>query len=125
MKKITTIMIVIIIILTGFLIYKEKTKLNPEFYQNMKNEIDKEVSRYIYVVLPKCEEGNTYNIDHRTLVENAGYPKSKLLDENNKTYCSVYIKAHCEKEHKWTWSTKLKCQKYEDKGFILWAEEYK
>ena len=94
-----------------------------ERYKEIKENIDKELNRYLYVIAPKCQKENAgFLITHKDLVYNAGMDKEKLLDVDNKSYCKVYVKADCIEDGKWNWTTTISCKNYTDKGYIDWAE---
>ena len=120
----------------GKSIYKEELELlgnedvtcifHDEFdCKILKNDIDKELERYMYVIAPKCyPENGSPLITHQDLVYNAGMNKDKLLDIDEKSYCKVYVKTKCVEYGKWEWNTMISCKNYKDKGFVDWDKGF-
>lgn len=129
-KKIFVICIIIITIIIGSLLiinisnYK-KQEDNKKRYNEIKNNINKELERYMYVISPKCQPNNgTPLITHKDLVYNAGMDKEKFLDIDNKSYCKAYIKTTCVEVGKWDWDIKISCSEYEDDGYVDWDKGF-
>lgn len=129
-KKIFIICIIIIAIIIGSLLiinisnYK-KQEDNKKRYNEIKNNINKELERYMYVISPKCQPNNgTPLITHKDLVYNAGMDKEKFLDIDNKSYCKAYIKTTCVGVGKWDWDIKISCSEYEDDGYVDWDKGF-
>lgn len=129
-KKIFVICVIIITIIIGSLLiinisnYK-KQEDNKKRYNEIKNNINKELERYMYVISPKCQPNNgTPLITHKDLVYNAGMDKEKFLDIDNKSYCKAYIKTTCVEVGKWDWDIKISCSEYEDDGYVDWDKGF-
>ena len=97
---------------------------NNSRYNEIKEDINKKLEKYLYVVQPKCQKGSSRHITHKELVYNAGFDKEKLLDINNKSYCMVYVPVKCVEEGKLEWKIYISCNDYEDKGFIKWDNPF-
>lgn len=130
MRKIIILIVAIILIIIGSLLFvniynHKKQEQKQARYKEIKKDIDDELKRYMYVVLPKCqpEEGTTI-ITHRDLVYNAGMDKEKFLDVDGKSYCKVYVKPKCVEIGKWDWNIMISCKDYTDKGYIDWDKEF-
>lgn len=131
-KKRFIIIIIIFLLLLVFGIIisvnyiKKQTKIKEqERYAEIKNDIDKELERYMYVIAPKCyPENGSPLITHQDLVYNAGMNKDKLLDIDEKSYCKVYVKTKCVEYGKWEWNTMISCKNYKDKGFFDWDKGF-
>ena len=94
-------------------------------YKQMKENIDKEMERYLNFIAPNCSSENAGGfLTHKDLVYNNGFDKEKLLDIDEKSYCSVYVKYKCVEYGKWNWKTTIKCNNYEDKAYEHWAEKF-
>lgn len=120
MKK--RIILIIIILLVTILIsilglyYYNKIKVENR-YNEIKEDISKELERYLYVVAPRCSTNSSMLIDEKTLIYNAGMDKEKFLDIDKKSYCKVYVKTKCNKDNKWNYEINLSCKDYEDEGY--------
>lgn len=133
-KKILVIIILVFIFLIiGYFSFNlisdnRKTKLEEirqKRYEEIRNDIDQEVKRYIYVIAPKCQKGdNGYIITHRTLVYNGGMDKEKFLDVDNKSYCKTSISTECVEDGKWDWEVMISCKDYEDDGYVNWDKGF-
>ena len=94
-----------------------------ERYKQIKEDIDKELKRYLYI---RCNKEMAYQkLTHEDLVYNAGFDKEKLLDIDYKSYCMVYVDVECIEEGKLDWTTSISCKDYKDPGFKKWAEPFK
>lgn len=110
----------------GLKIYQDKIRKQSQARcDEIRRDVDNELKRYMYVIAPNCQKGGaSYKITHRTLVDNAGFDKEKLLDIDGKSYCKVYVINECVSDGKWSWDVKLSCKDYEDDGYVDWAEEF-
>lgn len=99
---------------------------DEERYAQIKNDINKELERYLYVKYPKCSVSNhkVITTDHEDLVINGGFDKEKLLDTDLKSYCMVYVDATCVSDGKIDWKIYLSCKNYIDDGFKKWADPF-
>ena len=96
-------------------------KYNLDRYEEIRNDINKEMERYLYFIAPNCNSDNAGGYQtHKDLVYNNGFDKEKLLDIDKKSYCKAYIKYKCVDKGKWDWSTYISCSDYEDKGYVEW-----
>jgi len=94
-------------------------------YKQIKEDIDKEMERYLYFISPNCSSENAGGfLTHKDLVYNNGFDKEKLLDTDMKSYCTAYIKYKCIEDGKWSWKSTIKCNNYEDKGYQHWDNEF-
>ena len=128
-KKILIICIFLVIGMSVLLIISssdnKKQDKNKKRYDEIKNDINKELERYMYVIAPNCQPNNGIRlITHQDLVYNAGMDKEKFLDIDNKSYCKAYIKPKCVEVGKWEWDIKISCNDYEDKGYVNWAKPF-
>lgn len=100
-------------------------KYSLDRYDEIKDDIDKELERYMSLVSPNCQQGNGGQlITHETLVFNGGMDKEILLDIDNKSYCGLYVKTSCPKDGINEWKIYLSCNDYEDEGYIEWAKKF-
>lgn len=129
-KRILVIcIIIIVIVISGIFIINlnniKKQEKNEKRYEQIKNDINKEVERYLYFIAPHCSsENNGGHLTHKTLVYNNGFDQEKLLDIDNKSYCKTYIKYKCIEDGKWEWQTYISCKDYTDKGYVDWDKEF-
>ena len=126
MKKVLIILFIIIIIIGAiFLVNAYSKDSKQKRYTEIKEDINTELERYMYVIAPKCntDEG-TPLITHKDLVYNGGMDKEKFLDTDNKSYCKAYIIPKCNENHIWSWDIKLSCKDYEDEGYVDWDEAF-
>jgi len=94
-------------------------------YKEIKEDIDKEMERYLYFIAPNCSSENAGGfLTHEDLVYNNGFDKEKLLDTDGKSYCAVYAKYQCVEDGKWYWKSAIKCNNYEDKAYEHWDEKF-
>lgn len=128
-KNIIILIIFVFIIIVGSILFintdnNKKQEKNKRRYEEIKEDIDNELKRYMYVIAPKCyPDSSTPLITHRDLVYNAGMDKEKLLDIDGKSYCKVYVKTKCVEIGKWNWDIKISCKDYADNGYIDWDKE--
>ena len=74
-------------------------KYSLDRYDEIRDEIDKELEKYMSLVSPNCQQGNGGQlITHETLVFNGGMDKDVLLDIDNESYCGLYVKTSCPKD---------------------------
>jgi len=100
-------------------------KYTLDRYDEIKNDLDKEIERYLYFINVNCSSDNSGGyLTHKTLVHNNGFDKEKLLDADNKSYCKVYAKYKCVEDGKWEWQSYISCNDYEDKGYVDWDKEF-
>lgn len=96
-----------------------------ERYKQIKEDIDKEMERYLYYIAPRCNSDNAPgHLTHRDLVLNNGFDKEKLLDTNYKSYCKAYILYKCVSDGKWEWQTSISCKNYTDKDYQDFDEPF-
>lgn len=128
-KKIILLITFVFVIIIGSLLFINiknyiKQEQNKKRYEEIKQNIDNELKRYMYVIAPKCyPDSGTPLVTHRDLVYNAGMDKEKLLDIDGKSYCKAYIKTKCVEIGKWNWDIMINCKDYTDKGYIEWDKE--
>lgn len=129
-KKIILLITFVFVIIIGSLLFINiknyiKQEQNKKRYEEIKQNIDNELKRYMYVIEPKCyPDSGTPLVTHRDLVYNAGMDKKKLLDIDGKSYCKAYIKTKCVEIGKWNWDVMISCKDYTDKGYIDWDEGF-
>lgn len=123
-KIVIFISILVLIFLTCIFLLSNKKEYKTNKYDEIKEDINKELERYLYVVQPKCQKGSSRFVTHYELVYNAGFDKEKLLDINKKSYCMVYVPVKCVEEGKLEWKIYLSCNDYEDKGFVKWDNPF-
>ena len=128
-KKLIILIILIFVIIIGNLLFINIKNYiiqeqNDKRYEEIKNSVDKELERYLYVISPKCQPNEgTPLITHKDLVYNAGMDKENLLDVDKKSYCKVYVYTYCVEIGKWNWKTTISCKDYKDKDYKDWDEE--
>lgn len=94
-------------------------KYSLDRYDEIRDEIDKELEKYMSLVSPNCQQGNGGQlITHETLVFNGGMDKDVLLDIDNESYCGLYVKTSCPKDGINEWKIYLSCNDYEDEEYI-------
>lgn len=124
MKKCLKIFILIILALIIVILYFVNNNYNNKGrYQEIKDDVNNELERYMYVIAPKCQDGNSMIITHEDLVYNAGMDKEKFLDVDGKSYCKVYVKSKCNDE-KWSSNIAISCKNYQDKGYVDWTKSF-
>lgn len=125
MKKALIILFLVIILSIGTIFFVRKKDSKQKRYAEIKEDINTELERYMYVIAPKCniDEGVPL-ITHKDLVYNGGMDKEKFLDVDNKSYCKAYIIPKCNEGHIWSWDIKLSCKDYEDEGYEDWDEAF-
>jgi len=127
-KKVLFILIVFVIIGSIFLIkdyfYRQTQLQHQKRYEEIRNDVDREMQKYIYLTSPKCTKGSATHITHKELVYNRGMDKEKFLDVDGKSYCKVYVDSVCVEDGKWEWKVYLSCKDYEDKGYKDWDQEF-
>lgn len=100
------------------LIEKEK---NQRRYEEIKEDIHKELERYIYVRFPTCEpQWAPQRISDGQLIRNAGMDKEKFLDVDGENYCDSVSYATCVEKNKFEFKTYIRCKDYEDSKFVDW-----
>lgn len=100
-------------------------KYSLDRYDEIRDEIDKELEKYMSLVSPNCQQGNGGQlITHETLVFNGGMDKDVLLDIDNESYCGLYVKTSCPKDGINEWKIYLSCNDYEDEEYIEWAKKF-
>ena len=129
-KKIIISVLLLSLIIIGSILFvnikNNKIKeQNKKRYEEIKNDIDTELKRYMYVIAPKCyPENGTPLITHRDLVYNGGMDKEKFLDIDKKSYCKAYIKTKCIEVGTWDWDIMISCKNYTDDGYVDWDKEF-
>ena len=89
-----------------------------KYYQDLKDNIHEDISKYIKINGPYCSVGSaSYTIDEETLMVQAGIDKKKFLDMDGKSYCKVKVNVRCVAENEHDFDTYLKCKNYEDKEY--------
>lgn len=128
-KKLIMLIIFVFVIIIGSLLFINiknyiEQEQNKKRYEEIKNSVDKELERYLYVIGPKCQPNEgSFLITHKDLVYNAGMDKEKLLDVDKKSYCKVYVYTDCVEIGKWNWKTTISCKNYQDKDYKDWDKE--
>lgn len=88
------------------------------YYQELKDNIQDDISRYIKISSPYCSVGSgSSTIDEEILMVQAGIDKKKFLDVDGKSYCKVKVNIRCIAENEHDFDTYLKCKDYEDEGY--------
>ena len=123
MKKHKLIILTITFLSLGLLliipIYKDYS--NNQRYNQIKEDIQKDIASYLKITSPYCTPSNsTTTMTDEALVYQRGMDKEKLLDVDKKSYCKVRIEIRCVDENKLEWDTYLKCKDYEDKNYSNW-----
>ena len=123
MKKHKLIILTITFLSLGLLliipIYKDYS--NNQRYNQIKEDIQKDIASYLKITSPYCTPSNsTTTMTDEALVYQRGMDKEKLLDVDKKSYCKVRIEIRCFDENKLEWDTYLKCKDYEDKNYSNW-----
>ncbi len=142
-KKIKFIIIPLIILLITFLSFillnqhnkANEKKLNENRYSEIRRSVEKAVKWNISAMYPNCEisdgfkdlSGTHYNSSF--LINNGYIKKEELLDIDNKSYCDVYVDIRSEykdeldhqRDCKIYYKIYLKCNEFEDKGYINWG----
>ena len=142
-KKIKFIIIPLIILLItslSFILLNQhnkanEKKLNENRYSEIRRSVEKAVKWNISAMYPNCEisdgfkdlSGTHYNSSF--LINNGYIKKEELLDIDNKSYCDVYVDIRTEykdkldhqRDCKIYYKIYLKCNEYEDKGYINWG----
>ena len=123
MKKHKLIVLTITILSFSLLliisIYKDYS--NNQRYNQIKEDIQKDIASYLKITSPYCTPSNaTTTMTDEALVYQRGMDKEKLLDVDKKSYCKVRIEIRCVAENKLEWDTYLKCKDYEDKNYSNW-----
>lgn len=121
--------LIILIVLVSFSLYikhnKKIQEKNNLRYEEIKENVKAEVIRYANIVHPICKDNDAeIIITHKTLVLNGGFDKEKLLDVDNESYCSVYALSGCDVNEEHYYKSYIKCNNYEEKGFIQWDESF-
>lgn len=108
-------------------------------YEQIKENVKIAVEKSLKVQYPSCPIKDVYDENLKAggrhynssfLISNGYIKKSELLDVDNQSYCDVYvdIKAHYENEYDHQnncnvyYKIYLKCNNYEDAGYINWEE---
>ena len=137
MKKIIIFGIVLFIIMGICIIYLIYNNKESNRYLEIKDNVRKAVLWNIDAQYPYCTVSNNYNKDFKTkdtsynssfLINNGYIKKSELLDIDNKSYCDVYVKIKAKYDNQYDYQEGctifykiyLKCNNYEDKGYIDW-----
>ena len=117
-KKIIIIFIVFLLIVLG-IIWKITLDYQKQNYsQELKDNIQDDISRYIKISSPYCSVGSgSSTIDEEILMVQAGIDKKKFLDIDGKSYCKVKVNIRCVAENEHEWHTYLKCKDYKDEGY--------
>ena len=121
-KIIISLIIVIVILRIGTIIglnYKNKfDERNKLHYEQMKENIQPEVDRYVRVKHYYCnpergENSNTAIYNGERLVNHGGMDKELLLDVDGESYCDVKVEVKCVGINQFQWDTYLKCKYFE------------
>lgn len=91
-------------------------------YEEIKNAVNLEMERYIYLRWPTCDPQYTsyQKISDGELVSNGGMDREKFLDVDDENYCDTISYATCTEKNKWEFKTYIRCKGYEDSEFIDW-----
>lgn len=129
MKKKTIISCIVLILLVILVIvsyncyleYKSNQKLiqNNIRYEEIKNDVNKEMERYHYVIFPTCNPNHTspQQVLDDDLIYNGGMDKKNFVDVDGKSYCDTITFATCVKTNKWEFKTYIRCKDYVDDKF--------
>lgn len=118
-KKIILVSILVIVLCIGMICIKvHNVKENNKFYNGIKDNIDKDIEKYLKISSPYCSiDSATFVMDEDVLVVQAGIDKEKLRDIDGNSYCKVKVEVRCVAENKHDWDTYLKCSNYVDKEY--------
>lgn len=117
-KKIIIIFIAFLLIVLGIIWKFAVDYQKQNYYQELKNSIQEDISNYIKISSPYCLVGSSSStIDEEILMVQAGIDKKKFLDVDGKSYCKVKVNIRCIAENEHEWDTYLKCKDYEDEGY--------
>ena len=121
-KIIISLIIVIVILVIGTIIglnYKNKfDERNKLHYEQMKENIQSEVDRYVRVRHNYCdpirgENSGTAIYNREILVNYAGMNEELLLDVDGESFCDVKVEVKCVGINQFQWDTYLKCKYFE------------
>lgn len=116
-KMLFIVPVAVVIIITIILVCMSNSK-EKNYYQELKDGIQEDISKYIKINGPYCSVGSaSYTIDEEILMVQAGIDKKKFLDIDGKSYCKVKVNVRCVAENEHEWDTYLKCKDYEDEGY--------
>ena len=116
-KKIIIIFIAFLLIVLGIIWKITLDYQKQNYYQELKNGIQEDISHYIKISSPYCSVGSSGSIDEKILIVQAGIDKKKFLDIDGKSYCKVKVNIRCVAENEHDFDTYLKCKDYEDEGY--------
>ncbi|MDD4706098.1 MAG: hypothetical protein PHS24_02660 [Bacilli bacterium] len=116
-------LLILIVVLYNYLEYKNNQKLiqNNTRYEEIKNDVNKEMKRYFSVTRPTCNvEQAVQKIPDGELIYNGGMDKEKFLDVDGKSYCDTITYATCVEKNKWEYKIYIRCKDYTDDEFVDW-----
>ena len=116
-KMLFIVPISVVIIITIILVCISNNK-EKNYYQELKDNIQDDISRYIKISSPYCSvSSGSSTIDEEILIVQAGIDKNKFLDIDGKSYCKVKVNIRCVAENEYDFDTYLKCKDYKDEGY--------
>lgn len=116
MNKSLKIMSVLVL---GLLFFSGCTKDNSKRYEKIKKDFEEGVVWYNSVRYPTCQEGGRGTVTSDFLISQGYIKKEILLDVDGKSYCKANAERKCiNGENDYT--IYLKCQDYEDEGYVDW-----
>ena len=136
-KSMLIIVVILLLSLAGCKTKKENIKDDSNRYEEIKESVRKAVEWNISAQYPGCSIATKYDksakngtyYNSKTLIKNGYIKKEELLDIDGKSYCDIYVKINvkyddpydhlhnCETSYK----IYLKCNDYEDKGYVDWG----
>ena len=89
------------------------------YYQNLKDNIQDDIERVLYLISPQCSVGSIQGSVVFEESQNDYYlvDKKKLLDIDGKSYCKIKVNPRCVSDGKLEWDTYIKCKNYQDEGY--------
>ncbi len=140
-KKIIVAMIILVCLCVAISLIlhnkykKDKENREQQRYTEIRKNVKTAVEWNINAMYPNCEisdgfkdlSGTHYNSSF--LINNGYIKKEQLLDVDNKSYCDVYVdirteykdKLEHQRDCKIYYKIYLKCNNFEDKGYINWG----
>ena len=133
-KIMIVILISVVLLFVIFIMLYNKYEKNKEQqrYNEIRENVKAAVELNINAMYPNCKisdgfkkdlSGSYYNSSF--LINNGYIKKEELLDVDKKSYCDVYVDIKSEYEdeleHQRDCKIYLKCNNFEDKGYINWG----
>lgn len=137
-KIMIVILISVVLLFTIFIMLYNKYEKNKEQqrYNEIRENVKAAVEWNINAMYPYCKISDGFKKDlsgayyNSSFLINNGYiKKEELLDVDKKSYCDVYVDIKSEYEDelehqrdcKIYYKIYLKCNNFEDKGYINWG----